>query len=254
MTKTPPKAENAVSAADLSLARGENRVVDGVSFALAPAGAIALRGDTGSGKSTLASFFAHADRGIRVDGGSAQIAGYRLPAHGRARREVTYITAHIPQRAGSELPARSTVFDIVAEPVTLRDRRVNRRALELRVASLLDEMALPLGVAERFPYELSSGMRQRVAIARSLLLGPQFLVADEPFAGLDRSARAAARKAISRRMASHKLAVLAVTSDDDDLSAWDCDVIVLRRGAPVAIGHGPRDLLWTPGQTRHVRT
>lgn len=49
MTKTPPKAENAVSAADLSLARGENRVVDGVSFALAPAGAIALRGDTGSG-------------------------------------------------------------------------------------------------------------------------------------------------------------------------------------------------------------
>ena len=59
-----------------------------------------------------------------------------------------------------------TAGEIITEPITSRDRKVGQRALALVVASMLDEMHLPLKVATQFPYELSAGMRQRVALAR----------------------------------------------------------------------------------------
>ena len=134
---------------------------------------------------------------------------------GRAHRTLTYLTGYLSQSAGARLPARMTVAEVIGEPITSRDRRVNQRALAVRVATLLDELMLPLGAAAKYPYELSAGMRQRVAFARALVLQPRVLIADEPFSNMDVEVRRAARDAIMRRRDDYGMSAVIVTNDPD---------------------------------------
>jgi peptide/nickel transport system ATP-binding protein len=245
-----PEADTAVRADDLSVARGGVRVVEGVTFALPRRSALAVMGPTGAGKSTLVSFLAgRTEDGLSAVGGSATVEGIDARHPGRARRKLTYFVGYLPQRAGADLPSRLTVSEVIAEPITSRDRRVNARALAVRVATLLDEMQLPLGAAAKYPYELSAGMRQRVALARALVLDPRLLVADDPYANLDIEVRTAARDAILRRRDGYGMSSLLVTNDPETARELDAEVLVLRGGHPVAFGHSADALLWTPDGT-----
>lgn len=245
-------ADVAVSCTDLSIARATRgshdvRVVDGVSFTLAHGATLAVMGPTGAGKSSLAAVLAGSEEsGLAVVGGNAQVEGIPVRRPGRAHRMHTYVTGYLAQSAGKTLPARLTVSEVIGEPITSRDRRVNQRALAVRVASLLDELMLPLGAAAKYPYELSAGMRQRVAFARALVLEPRLFVADEPFANMDIEVRRAARAAILRRRDSHGMSTVVITNEPDVARDLAADVLVMRAGHTIAFGHGTDDLLWTP--------
>lgn len=246
-------ADVAIRASDLSVARASRggpdvRVVDGVTFDLARAGTLAVMGPTGSGRSSLLAVLAGADEpGLAVVGGTAHVEGIPIRRPGRAHRTLTYLTGHLSQSAAIRLPARMTVADVIGEPITSRDRRVNQRALEVRVATLLDELMLPLGVAAKYPYELSAGMRQRVVFARALVLQPRIFIADEPFANMDVEVRSAARDAILRRRASYGMSAVVATNERDVVRGLSADVLLLRGGHAIAYGKGVDDLLWTPG-------
>lgn len=245
-------ADVAIRSSDLSIARAARggpdvRVVDGVSFVLEHGDSLAVMGPTGSGKSSLLAVLAGSDEsGLAVVGGSAHVEGIGVRRPGRAHRVLTYLTGYIAQSAGARLPARMTVADVIGEPILSRDRRINQRALAVRVATLLDELMLPLGAAAKYPYELSAGMRQRVVFARALVLQPRVLIADEPFANMDVEVRRAARAAIVRRREDYGMSTLVVTNEADVVSDLAADVLVLRGGHPIAYGHGTGDLLWTP--------
>lgn len=246
-------SEYAVQCDDLSLARGGVRVVEGITLRLSAGNALAVMGPTGAGKSTLAALLAGADEpGLSVVGGSASVEGIAVKSRGRAQRVRSYLTGYLAQGAGTNLPARLTVGEVIGEPVTSRDRRVNERALALRVAGLLDELQLPLGTAAKYPYELSSGMRQRVALARALVLNPRLFVGDDPYANLDLEVRRAARDALLRRRDEHGMAMLVVTNDADTVQDLDADVLVMRGGHPVGFGHGTSDVLWTPDEAARI--
>lgn len=204
-------------------------------------------GPTGAGKSSLAAILAGLDQpGLSIVGGEAYVEGIRVRRPGRRRRELTYRTGYLEQSAGARLPSRMTVSELISEPIASRDRRVNPRALAVRVATLLDEMQLPLGAAAKYPYELSAGMRQRVAMARSLVLQPRLLVADAPFANLDIEVRQAARDAILRRRDAYGMSTLVVTNEPEVATELGAAVLVLRAGHAIAAGPSPQQLLWSP--------
>ncbi len=252
----PRPADDAVAilTRDLSIARAgdDARVVEGVTIDLPRGGVLAVMGPTGAGKSTLAGFLASSDDPLRVAGGAATVLGLDARKAGRTRRLRSYLTGYLAQGAGAALPSRLTVSEVIASPITSRDRRVNRRALAVRVASLLDELELPLGAAAKYPYELSAGMRQRVALARSLVLDPRLFVGDEPYANLDPEVRHAAREALLRRRRDNGMAILIVTNDTDAITGLAADVLVLKSGHPVAYGPDTDDLLWTPDESAPI--
>lgn len=241
----------AVVAHDLSVGypagRGSaDRAVNGVSFELPFGASLAVMGPTGAGKSTLAAALTGAEPITPVLGGLGFVVDLPIRRLSRTqRRALTFYVGYLSQSASVELSPTMTVGEIISEPLTSRNRRVNPRALALQVAMLLDEMQLPLGAAGKFPYELSAGMRQRVAVARALVLQPKLFIGDEPLAALDVEVRGAVIAALLRRRDEHGMASLVVTNDAELVHALDASVLVLRHGTVVA--QGPRTAVrWSP--------
>jgi lipopolysaccharide export system ATP-binding protein len=152
------------------------RVVDGVSFHVAPGEVVGLLGPNGAGKTTSFNMvvgLVPAERG-RVLLGETELTG--LPMHRRARLGVGYL----PQEASifRRLTVRQNFTGV------LQALGVGRREREERASALLAEFRLEK-VAESLGEQLSGGERRRAEVARSLLSSPRYILFDEPFAGVD---------------------------------------------------------------------
>lgn len=228
---------SAVRAVDLSIGTSSLRIVDGVTVVIEKAATLVVAGPAGSGKSTLASTVAGRQAaGVNIVGGDLTVLGIPAKRPGRLRREWHVRAGYLPQNAGALLPPQLTVAEIIALPITSRSRKHNKVALQQRVAALLDEVHLPLGAAEKYPYELSAGMLQRVAFAHAVVLDPILFVADDPMANLDVEMRPVIYEAIRRRQEQNGMASLVVTNDPNLARELHASAIALRGGHVVADG------------------
>jgi len=153
---------------------GEVLAVDDMSFDVAEGEFVSIIGPSGCGKSTLFNIIG----GLVGDySGSVTVAGERMTA--------THPAIGMVFQEESTFPWR-TVVDNVAFPLEIagvaRDERLSRAAHFVSMVGLA-------GFEKRYPNELSGGMRQRVAIARTLASQPRILLMDEPFAALDEQTR-----------------------------------------------------------------
>ncbi|WP_449280850.1 ATP-binding cassette domain-containing protein [Leucobacter sp.] len=250
MAKPVVEADPIIRVSDLSLsypahAGGrEFEAVEGVSFDLARGGVMALLGESGSGKSTLARFLAGRadDAGeksgrIRLTGGAASVMDLSMRRLGRrTRARLTAYVGHLAQDAGATLTPELNVGDILLEPIVERSKRFDREALGERIAEMMDIVALPLAKLQEYPYELSKGQRQRVAVVRSLMLDPTLLIADEPTLGVDANNRPKIVELLRWYRERTGATLLLISHDIGMLEALVEDVLVMQHGRTV--GHG----------------
>ncbi len=231
-----------------------HRAIDGVTLDIAADEILGVIGQSGSGKTSLARVIGGdltapkgSDPAPVIAGGDATVLGHRL--RGIRRRELARLTfdvAYLPQDAASRLAPELTVAEVIGQPILQRDKHYNRRAVGLRVATMLDAVELPLVVLEKYPFELSSGQRQRVAIARSLVLGPKLWVADEPTAGVDVTVRRSISELIERIRAEGSFSAILVSHDLPLLRHTTRRVAALDQGR--IVGLAPVDDLLASGQ------
>jgi ABC-type glutathione transport system ATPase component len=237
-----------VRARDLSLRyRSRNPetrsvAVNGVSFDVRAGEVLAIVGETGSGKSTLAKAIAlHAETSEEISplisGGSLEVMGTELRGiSNRKRDRLGLKIGYLPQEGGDFLEARLTIGENIAEPIFSRDRRFDQDEAGHAVATLIDAVRLPLGTMNKYPHELSKGQRQRIAIARAMILEPTLLIADDPTAGIDVTVRSAILDIIVTLQLERSFSAIVVTADLGEVRRVSNRVAVMHRGMIAAIG------------------
>ena len=196
------------------------RAVNAVSFRVGEGTTFGLVGESGSGKTTIAKIVMAAEQRTS---GEVRVGGLDPADKDRSvRLRLTRLLQPVLQDPYSSLSPRLRVGSIIAEPMRIHRTQADAKAIQGRVAALLEMVGLTPAMARRYPNELSGGQRQRVAIARALSLDSRCLVLDEPVSALDVSNQAQVlnllkdlqdRLKLTFLLISHDLAVVSYMSD-----------------------------------------
>ncbi|MFL6947759.1 MAG: ABC transporter ATP-binding protein [Xanthobacteraceae bacterium] len=184
-------------------AKGERRVLalQDISLSVAEREFVAILGPSGCGKSTLLNMVAGFDHPTR---GSVRVAGEEIVAPS-PRRAVVF-------QEPALFPWLSVMENVVFGPKTQRQPAVDYRN---RAAQIIEQVGLS-GFETSYPAELSGGMRQRVGIARVLIMQPQVLLMDEPFGSLDAQTRMLMQELLLEVWERHHQTVLFITHDIEE--------------------------------------
>jgi len=227
---------------------GAAKAVDGISFDIYQGETLGLVGESGCGKSTAATSIMHleepTDGEVIFNGGGR--AGESRNDDGTHPNDVTKFSKKelkafrrdaqmIFQDPSSSFNPRMTVGSAIAEMLLVHgmDDKHRRRAI---VEDLLERVGLSPEDYDRYPHEFSGGQKQRIALARALVLNPDFIVADEPVSALDVSIKAEVLSLINDLQEEFGLSLLFI-SHDMSVIRKVCDrVAVMYLGEIVEIG------------------
>jgi oligopeptide/dipeptide ABC transporter ATP-binding protein len=233
----------------LDRVRGIDRVVgavDGVTLSIHRGGILGLVGESGCGKSTLAQMLVGL---LPPTSGSIEYDGADLGAlSGDAWRAYRRGVQMVFQDTGSSLNPRKRIRTILREAVEARG--LKNRDQDKRVAALMGQVGLDIGLLGRYPHALSGGQRQRVGIARALAMEPSLLVADEPVSSLDVSLQGQIINLLRELNETLGLTIVLI-SHDLAVVARVCDSIAVMYGGRVVESGAPDQVLTAP---RHPYT
>jgi NitT/TauT family transport system ATP-binding protein len=207
--------ENVTCTFEHASGTGDYTAVGNVDLSVAPGEFVSVVGPTGCGKSTLLNM----------------AAGLLFPSDGRVTsfgEEVTDINRHATYLFQGEalMPWRRAIDNISAG---LQFAKVPPAEAAERAQVWLTRVGLA-GHGHRFPYEMSGGMRKRVALAQALILDPPLILMDEPFSALDIQTRQLMESELLTIWQADRKSVLFITHDLDEAIALSDRVVVLSAG------------------------
>jgi microcin C transport system ATP-binding protein len=210
--------------------QGEFVALHGASFRISAGQTLGVIGESGSGKSTMAL----AALGLLAFGGELLVAGQawgRKHAYNRALRQVVQVVFQDPF---SSLSPRLTVEEIVGEGLLVHAPALSIQERRQRVVRALEEVGLSEaahpGLLQRYPHEFSGGQRQRLAIARALIIEPRLIVLDEPTSALDVTIQKQVLQLLQHLQRQRGLSYLLITHDVDVIRAMAHEVLVMKDG------------------------
>ncbi len=187
-----------------------------VTLDIAPGEFVSVVGPTGCGKSTL----------LNVAAGLLEpSSGTRPRVRRAARRHQPARRLHVPDR-GADAVAQRARANVMAG---LEFRGASAEEAGARADEWLKRVGLG-GFGDRYPHQLSGGMRKRTALAQTLVLDPDIILMDEPFSALDIQTRQLMENEVLELWAAKRKAVLFITHDLDEAIAMSDRVVVLSAG------------------------
>ncbi|MDP9573397.1 UNVERIFIED_ORG: peptide/nickel transport system ATP-binding protein [Agrobacterium larrymoorei] len=241
---------------------GVFKAVDGVSFELKRGQTLCVVGESGSGKSVTArSILQIVDRPGRIESGSIILAKRegnavdlaKLDPRGKEIRDVRgKEIAMIFQEPMSSLSPVHRIGEQIGEALRIHFGTPKKERRE-RVLELLRQVEIPRPetAIDRYTFEFSGGMRQRVMIAMALACNPSVLIADEPTTALDVTTQAEILDLIKKLQQSHGMAVLFITHDMGVVAEIADEVLVMYRGK--VMEHGLVDKIFHAPQNDYTR-
>jgi ABC-type microcin C transport system duplicated ATPase subunit YejF len=218
------------------------KAVDRVSVSLREGQTIGIVGESGSGKSTLARALLRllpSEGDITFEGKNIQ--GLDRVAMRPLRSEMQVVL----QDPFGSLSPRMTAGQIVTEGLLVHEPGMSRKDREVRAVQALQEVQIDPALRNRYPHEFSGGQRQRLAIARAIILKPKLVVLDEPTSALDRQVQKQIVDLLRDLQKANNLSYLFISHDLAVVRAMADHIMVMKDGRLVEQGT-PDEVLGNP--------
>ena len=214
--------------------RGTLHAVDDVDLTIRSGQTLGVVGESGCGKSTLGRTVL---RLLEPTSGEILFDGSDVAKMNRAQLKQFRNRAQIIfQDPYASLNPRMTVYEIIAEPLIAGHLRKNSAELEKDVFQMMDTVGLAARLVNAYPHELDGGRRQRIGIARALVLQPEFIVCDEPVSALDVSIQAQILNLLMDLQRDRGLAYMFITHDLSVVKHISDEIAVMYLGRCVERG------------------
>lgn len=214
----------------------EKKALDGVSLEISKGEIVAVIGHTGSGKSTLVQ---HLNGLLKPESGQVSIDGVNLSGRDSAAKEARKCVGMVFQYPEHQIFAETVYEDIAFGP---RNRGFNETEVEKQVKEAMAFVGLDYETyAKRSPFQLSGGQMRRVAIAGVVAMNPDYLVLDEPSAGLDPRSKNAVFREIMALHKSRGIAIVLVTHSMEEAARYAQRMLVVNKGKVLFDG-APADI------------
>ena len=225
------------------------KAVDGVTASVRRGHTIGVVGESGSGKTTLGLAL------LRLIKSEGRIAFLGNDIQGKNPKLLRPLRRHMQvvfQDPYGSLSPRMTVGEVVGEGLRIHQPTMSRKERRRFISASLEEVGLDAGLQDRLPHEFSGGQRQRIAIARAIVLKPEFVILDEPTSALDMSVQAQIIDLLRDLQARHHMAYMFISHDLKVVRALSHYVIVMREGRIVE--EGATEAIFGKPQQEYTRT
>lgn len=221
---------------EVTFGKGKKKfvAVKGVTFDIYKGETFGLVGESGSGKTTIGRAIIRINP---ISAGEVIFKGQRISGKisRQLDKQVTQKIQMIFQDPMASLNERAKVDYIVSEGLINVHPNMSKEDREAAVSKALSDVGLLPEFASRFPHEFSGGQRQRIGIARSLIMEPEFIIADEPISALDVSIRAQVLNLMSKLQKERGLTYLFI-AHDLSVMRFICDrIAVIHKGVIVEL-------------------
>ncbi|MEM8551329.1 MAG: ABC transporter ATP-binding protein [Pseudomonadota bacterium] len=223
------------------------KAVDGIDISVRKGSTLGIVGESGSGKTTLGFAI------LRLISSDGRIVFMGEAIDGRSWAKMRPLRSQMQivfQDPYGSLSPRMSVAEIIEEGMKIH-LSLGAKERDERVVKALEEVGLDPATRHRYPHEFSGGQRQRIAIARALVLEPDFIMLDEPTSALDRSVQAQVVDLLRDVQRRRGLTFLFISHDLQVVRALSNEVVVMRGGKIVE--RGPTQQIFDAPETDYTK-